>query len=399
MPEWKWSLHDTATGAFLTWVQPVSSTWSRKVNEIASGNQTVFRFDAAEMEGIDLEPLLVPWSTTLVQSLDDVPVYAGVITSPIEDDYGSRTTTVSHADIRALLAKRTTFGYNGYSGASQGHNGIFMKNFAPAAAAAGLVYIAMLNRSGVAALPITLPFSFPAGWPSAPAGTPVDDDAKLVPAPVPSGGGGTYTVSYYDYNLELIDNALTDIQNLSGGPWIEFEPYWVSSDRHLGYRMRAGDLVDAAQVYVWHPDADSPDLQGVTRSRDSQRQATNVYAVGEGSEVKMLVATSALGDDSLPLMETVVSYKTEHRLANLQKLADGTRALYQQPVETWTASLFVDTDAVTELGGLQRFRLGSVHTLYLDNPRFTGSVTLRLIGMSGDAGNKVTLTFSNLNAG
>jgi hypothetical protein len=284
------------------------------------------------------------WHSTLVVEWAGQVLYAGVVQSR-EYDEDSNTLTIYHGDVRAVLGKRTTFRQDGYSGAA---DPLVFNNLTLASIATGLVKAGTTGAGGAADLPIVFGSST---------------------------NTGTHDRKYHDYDLMLVDDALTEVQNVIDGPDIDFDPSW-DDDHNLQWTMRAGQLT--AGVYEFNMTAPQRKLQAVKYRLDATKKANRVYAVGAGSEKKMLVATASDPTMTVPLLERVESYKQTKTMSRLQGHADADLATFNAPTRQHSASM-----QVADAGDL---KLGATFRLYYSGNAWIpdGWLELRLIGYGPD---------------
>jgi hypothetical protein len=358
---------NTITGVKQVPVVPAAGdSWSRVLNGTGSGStEFVFPVPAPGDPVIDYEALFTPWASTLVvennwgaafgvtPSID----YAGII---ISEDYDVDTnrSTLEHADLRAILALRYTFGLNGYSG-NIDDNKLEMLNRTLAWMAPLIVWSGTEAVGGNYSLPICVPegrITY----------------SLLISLPF----AGTDSRTIYDYNLTDIESALQELQD--AGPDVDFAPRW-SAGGALEWLQRVGTGANgdlAGNVYEFNMTVRQPGVFGVSRKRDGSKQATRSYGVGAGSEMGMLVKTASVAS-TLPSLERVTStLKTTDDGAALQKHADADVALFSKATHQWTLSM--------RPGTARGMPLGSRVSLY-----FRGNVRipdgwhhLRVIGIS-----------------
>lgn len=352
MSDWTYEIVDTQTGVKQAPVFPATTAWSRMLNTFGV-NQTPFMMGDERNAGLRFGNLSQPWRYTLVQSWRGKAIYAGVILVE-KSDFVKNTLTLTHADIRTIFSRRTTLGANGYGGVDGGRD--LIENRTLDSIAAKVISDGMTGPTANYPLPIVLP-------------------------PLTT---SNFTRVYRDWNFPFVDEILDDIQDYLAGPDTEFAPEWNAGK--LRWVFRSGYLTGPSlDFYMNVPE---PALFDVSVTTDAQKQVTEVYAVGEGSEAKMKVAYSRVDSSTLPALVTVQQHKDINNQAQLQGQADGYRNTFKAPTVQWDASMMADgTPSLTDLV------LGASLRLYFeDHWRATdGWHTVRLIGITGDHTNKVHL--------
>jgi hypothetical protein len=355
---WSYWICDTVTGTRLARVSPSKVSWSRVLNGSGSGK---CEFPVAAVgPNMNWDDLLTPWSRTFVVCEEELVVYAGLIIKE-DDDLTDTVVSVSHSDIRVLLDRRSTFGTNGYSGGSP-DNKLELVNITAARIAAWVLW------SGTEAPALANP------------------DFALPIIPIAKGtttGGGAESQTYFDYQSSTVGPAIVEAQNRAGGPDIDFMPQWGATGK-LEYQMRAGSPQLTGAVLEFNLSTANHGLFNVKRTRDGSKQATYVYAIGEGSEADMKVATAHSSGG--PAIEKFVQYKKIGDMPTLQSHADADLATYSSPTIQWSYQLLADS--------IQYQPLGTSHSLYFEgHPRIpNGWQRLRVIGWAGDETRFVTPT-------
>jgi hypothetical protein len=361
---WSFWLHNTRTGDEITEVFPSDGNWARALNAKRSGQHTFQMGDQLD-DDLDWDDLLTPWVNQLVVQRDDgaafgIPptvVYAGTLmrcTASFDDD----TVVIDHEDIFCIWDRRYTFGTNGYSGNLRTDNdlplnGLQYRSIISAVLASGL------TGPGNYALPIVLP---------------------------PAGLAGGQSRHYYDDKLTSITKALEELMKV--GPDIDFMPRKVG--KKLEWVVRVGDETSLAltgDVFDFYMMAENPGLTTVTRTRDGAAQTTSAYKVGEGSGRTMIVRW-ARRDSALPALDRVDVDSQIDKEEVAQSHADANLATNADPTVQWGASIMAG-----EYPGVGALKLGSILQLHIKGKRGfpDGIHVLRLIGLSGDMGEEITL--------
>lgn len=359
MSDWTYWICDTQTGVKQAQVFPATTGWSRLLNTFGS-NQTVFPMLDEKNASLRQGNLSQPWRYTLVHDWRGKARYAGVILVN-EADLTAGTITMTHEDIRTIFARRTTLGANGYGGVGGGRDVITNKTLD--SIAAKVIADGMVGPMPNYALPIILP----------PQVTSV------------------FSRTYRDWNFPFVDQILDDLQDYLAGPDTEFDPSWTA-DGKLQWTFRSGYLTGPSlDFYMNVPE---PALFDVSVTTDAQKQTTEYYAVGEGSEEKMKVAYAHVASSTLPALVTVeqAAYKQVNDQTELQGLADGNLSTYKAPTVQWDLSMKADGTP-----GLSDLVNGATHRLYFKDHWWAadGWKNVRMIGFSGDHTNKVKLTMQS----
>lgn len=355
MSDWAHWICDTQTGVKQARVFPSAAPWSRMLNTFGS-NQATFPMLDGRNASLQRANLSQPWRYTLVHEWRGKVIAAGVILAN-KADLTAGTLTMSHADIRTIFARRTTLGENGYGGATGEKDDILNQTLD--SIAARVIRDGMVGPMSNYALPIVLP------------------------APVAS----VFSRSYSDWNFPIVDQILDDIQDYLAGPDTEFDPSWDANGK-LQWTFRSGYLT--GPVLDFNMTGPTPPLFDVSVTTDAQKQTTEYYAVGAGSEAKMLVAYSHVPSSTLPALVTVEQskYKQVNDQAQLQGLADGQLSTFKAPTVQWDLSMMADGSP-----GLSDLVNGATYRFYFKDHWWAadGWKNVRMIGYSGDHTNKVKL--------
>jgi len=343
----------TMTGIKLAQLDPVSASFSRQLNGIGSG---AHEFVTAEIgEGDTVEErrasrvdLTRTWARTVVQCWDDVPRYAGLIVGKTRKANG--TVSINTVDVREVLKYRTTFGQNGYNGQTDGR--FTLKNKTLTIIANYL--IADATQQGLTAN-WSLPFQIPS-----------------------RDGDGNQSREYHEFNLPVIETELSALQDTDGGPDIDFNPVWSAS--RLRWECRVGTL--SGPTLDWDLNASKTSATEFGFVEDGNAQGNVFYAVGNGSDRDLKVATSAgllQGDE--PALERILQHTQERSLPVLQAHAQASLQAYQRPTRQY--SLSMQADGEPGAGDLVLGQTLRTHT-ESDDWLPDGWLSHRLIGYSAD---------------
>ena len=216
-------------------------------------------------------------------------------------------------------------------------------------------------------------------------------------------GGHERTYTAFDVqNLSCAD-LLDKISNVSGGPDMQFRPYW-SDERHVRLAFEAASDADVylgqRQVHRLSCRCHGGDLDEV--SVDHVGPVMRVYGVGAGSDRAQLTTlaqdlTLTGIDDPWPLRESVWSDTDTDRLDLLQSHTQAVLASNSRPLMQIKGRIDAnDTDpSGTPVHPLGSFWPGEIVELAFDGfPGLPDGVyRARLMQMSGDETSRVSLTF------
>lgn len=143
--------------------------------------------------------------------------------------------------------------------------------------------------------------------------------ARTLPLVLPADVAGSVSRTYYGYNTDVALDAIREIMDQDTGPDVDFRPRW-KSDGTLEFVMRCGDLT-AGTVEVDFT-ADDPGARGLGIKTSARELATQVFAVGEGSGLKMKVRESQSANIAdYPQMEHIEQFKNIKDTADLYQAA------------------------------------------------------------------------------
>jgi hypothetical protein len=366
---WSIRIYNTRDGSEEEVVFPVSGSWGRVLNGKRSGSH-LFQMGDEQDDDLDWAALMTPWARQLVVQRDDgaafgiVPtvVYAGTIKRTvvaIDDD----TMAVDHEEIRCIFDKRFTYGLNGYSGNLPTDNDLPLPNLQWQSIVSALLWSGTIGPTGNYGMPFVVP---------------------------PQGLVGTNSEHYYDDKLTSINKALDAI--IAVGPDIDFEAR-LTTARTLEWLVRVGPESTkylTGEVFDFYMMTQDPGLHAVTRTVDGALQATTSYMVGEGAGRTMLVKYKRATTTG-PALDRVEVDKQLDKEADVQAHADAGLDLNVDPSIQWEAKMMAG-----EWPGVGALRLGSILRLHFKDKRgipntSTGYHVVRLIGISGDLGEEVTL--------
>lgn len=351
-----YAFYDTITGAFLDWAQPSTFSYSRSLNASGTG-QATFTAGAVSIN------LLTPWAVSLMAIRNGVPVGGGLIVK-VAAGVSTMTWTVSFADVRAILGRRTTFGSNGY-GATV-NDKLDLAGFTLQSMPAWLVWSGTQGPTANFAIPIFLP------------------EGRITQALITSLPHiGSDTRTYYDYEVHFVDQSIAELQD--SGLEVDFEPR-LSSSNALEWLLRSAVSLSGVNV-DFNMTTEDHGLFDVRYVSDGAKQSNVLYSIGKGSELDMRV-TTARAEPNGPALERAENYKDIDNLAVLQNHSNQDLSLLNKSTIQWAVSMLA-----TNSKGIENMRLGSSFNLYFaGHPMVpTGWHHMRLIGYSGGESEKITL--------
>jgi hypothetical protein len=358
---WSWFICETISGRKLAQVEASgSSPATRKLNGVGTGTHefvtsTLGVGSTAAARRSSRLDLTRTWSRTVVQCWNGKPMYAGVIVGKAPGRGG--TVSLRTVDVREVLKYRTTFGISGYNGAADEQ--LKLEKQSLASIAGYLIWDVMQGPTGNWQLPLILP---------------------------PRDIAGPHDRTYHEFNLPVIERELAAIQNTDGGPDVDFDPKWSSSDT-LQWEARVGALTGSPLQF--NQSVPQPPLTDFGFVEDGNAQGNVFYAIGNGSDRDLKVARSAtiLAADE-PALERIVRYTQERDQTVLQARADEDLRVYKNPTRQYSFSM--QADGTPSAGNL---RLGQRISVYTQNDDWLpdGWLDTRLVGFTIGTGNTVQL--------
>lgn len=363
---------DTRTGVKQFQVFPVSGSCGRLLNGAGSGGSHTFQLGVPSLLGwAQWDALTVPWARTLVVSWNGVVKYSGLISRRTRVPK-SQQMTVSHVDVRALLATRYIFGGGQYRPGLQGTppGDLSLLDMELYSIAAQIILAALTGPGGIYGLPIA-----------------------LLPTVA-----GVHDRTYHNENFVTAESALQEVQSADGGPDIDIASRWKSDGTHEWFQ-RSGTptqptiLGTPVDLMMSVENAAAFD---VTVIDDAMNQMTGVFAVGNGSGKDMLVEGSGLADMGLatiPARDTTEQFKEVDNSAQLFGHAKSEMYARQFPTQQWSLSILA-----AGTPGLAHIELGSPVSLFFENEAWIsdGWVRLRCIEYSFDMSGTVNLELQPL---
>lgn len=353
---WTFFIVDTNTGVRQLKVFPAAGSWRRVINGAGSGSHS-FRLRTKSARAVGRagwRALTQPWARTLVVCWAGVPVYAGIIQGRNWDTV-SGTLTVQHSEVRSIFSRRHPFGVNAYETGTLTVTNRSLR---------GALRAVIMAGAGLGSWRWNLPFVYP------------DDEA------------GTYSKTWSNFSFPLIEEMISDIQDLDGGPDIDFRPQWAA-DGSLQWAVRIGSPRLAYNVFEWQASAPQSGVTELSVTEDASKQLTGVLTIGEGSEaaIKWGRAPESAGSQ-IPYLDTSRPYTSESSQANLDSFARAELATYREPTTQYEMTVLAPQyPGANELVPGSTVRLGVTADEFLDD----GFKSLYLLGLSGDMSAKLKL--------
>lgn len=289
---WEHYLFETRTGVLTHRVYPESHSWTTRLNGFGTGSSTIVLDDAEDVApAAGWELVTRPWRTGIVSLWDGVPWYAGVIDSRAEKIATGRL-ELRHAEVWKLLGRRYLWGVDDY----QGDATRLMNS---------------LSRRGLVGL--LLQWTAVTGSPS-----------PRWPLPVVVGGLESGTLSRtlrawrFDKGMQLIEDILGE----AGGPDLYLRPRMTNGRLEWEAVIGTPRVPGPTIAWQWGPQ-DSP-VTDLSLNEDASDQLTGGFAIGQGSEVDMLVGKGdTLATLDLPVMDHAESAKNVEQQSQLNAMAQG----------------------------------------------------------------------------
>jgi len=354
-------LCDARTGDKLARVMPSDGAFKRVLCGSGSGHHT-FRLGIGKRTRNQWRALTQPWARALLIEEDGQAIYVGLIAKrPYKWKVWS--ITITHVDYREVFRRRYPFGIKSYWADEllriPGKLVITGKSWR--AVAAIVARECLLGPTNTYSLPIVLPSTTEAG------------DA---------------TVTYENYLFRSGYDIFEDIQNLDGGPDIDFRPRLTST----GFEL----VMDVGSVPTPHLIKQSADfnmtvphpvLLDVSYDEDATNQLTGIFSVGAGSEVDMAVGGRGFDEAStIPALDVVETHKAESDIPRLAALSAAALPVLGQP------TVQVDFSLVsTAKHNAATMPVGSMARMYFkDDPWIPdGWTEARVIAVAGSTGRKI----------
>lgn len=352
---------DTRTGNKLARVIPSAGSFKRVLCGSGSGQHT-FRLGFGKRSRDQWRDLTRPWARSLVIEEDGVVIYSGLIAKRTHK-WKFWAFSISHIDMRELFRRRFPFGVRGYWLVDNVTPGkLVITGKSQRAVVGKLMEQSLLGPFGIWSLPI------------------------LYPDP---NEAGPISVTFENYLLRSTFDLFEDIQNLDGGPDIDFVPRWSAANT-VEYVLEVGT---AAAPYLkkgtktFNMTVANHGLSDVTYDEDATDQLTGIFSVGAGSEALTAVGGNGLGDSAtIPALDIVETHKAETSTDVLASLSTaGLRTLGHPTVQIGMSML------ETPRRNLATMPVGTMLRTYFKNEPWIpdGWIETQVLTYSGDMTKKV----------
>lgn len=359
MADWTYTLHAARGGGFLGAIDGVAEfPFDRVANDVSTGTARVI-LEPGDLWG----PLLTAThGSILVKARGDRVHAAGYIENVTKWDPRSRSLSLTLVDVRDVLTARLL-----YAGDADSYR-------------TGEVTFTGKNFSG-AARAILVPAASGRG------------EGWNLPLVFPPDGTGDLERVYRYWDMVTPDRALAELSDLADGPDIDFEPRY-RDDGGIEWAVRVGGPQLSGPDFDINLSAPENAAMGWGWQLNGQDQRSGSVAVGNGSEVDMLVAfANNLPGPPMVIRDLVESYKEITDAGTLLGHAYSDLWTHRGPTEQWSLDLDADYPIAPRETLLDRLRIGARVSLGLKNDPVIadGWHDLYCIGYSTDTTTKVTL--------
>ncbi len=344
---WRFFIHDSMTGNFLSEVFPSDGSWTRRLNGEGSGQHSFQVRDG--LTGFDratYQDLLQDNNRIISVSWDDgsstVALYAGLILSS-SYDLDSGVVTVQHSEIRTFARQRLTFGVSGY--------------------ADGDLSFANKSASGAVRAILNRMVQWSPKW--------------VLPIVPPADGEGDITKEWKRYQIKTINDCLAEIE--SEGWEIDFPPTLDASYK-LSFPVRVGKPISGGLV-DFNLTADKHPLTDMKVKSDGSKRLTGVFVTGNGTGEDLVSGwTGSAGDSVIPIRDSSRAGGSERDTAVLTRVAEAYFDEWRNPVVSWSFKVQLEDVSASQVTVCSRIRLITSGDPWIDD----GARTLRVISLSGD---------------
>lgn len=329
------------------------ASWKTSMPSPGQGSVTLLlRQDEPLLTRNEWREYTAHWMNALVVSWNGVAVYAGLIASRTWDAATGKL-TVDLVELREMMSWRLTTDVAEFTwAATLSISGKSKRGMVRALIQSGM------NRGDAA------------NW-----------DFPIDLGPDEAGGE---SVSAYSWELRVIEQMVSEIQDSEGGPDVHFDPVW-SGDLMGGpliWRLRLGTPRLAGPTFEMSQSADESPLTGVTLLEDGWKMTTGIMVAGEGSEGDMVTGSAGWGAGEIisPWRDRSIAYKQVASKAVLDSL--GAEELNATRFPARLKSFSVQIDDVVHPGALRigsRVRAWTAGDEFEPEGRFPGY----LVGLSG----------------
>lgn len=355
---WEHHLFETRTGIPLGMVELSTHRWGTRQNGFVSEQSTIptAAADIAVPAG-GWDAATLPWATSILTCWDDRPVYAAPIYRRREN-VATGEMVINHSELWRLLARRYIWGVADWAAT----NTLVLDGRTKRGLVRSLVTRAAVDNDTASPR-----------WP-----LPV-----IVPDPEPGPHHRTFYAYHFDKAMDIVEDLISEVD----APDLAFVPRWSATGR-VEWVAEIGTPSLTGPGLSLTAGAPASPVSGLVYDEDATDQYTGTFALGEGTEVDMLVGKgpSSITLD-LPVMDAVESHKTLTTQAQVDAQAQGHVAQAQVLRPAWSFS--VEQAAALDAG----VKVGSIIDLYSPGGVIAaeGVQNLRVVGMSGDLSESVRL--------
>lgn len=348
---WTFQIHDTNSGAFMKEVFPTTGNWRTTFTGIGEGRHTFHLRDPDRALPRKLwQSLATQWKCTLVVLWDGIPVYSGVVLTWKWDKFAG-VLTLSHSEAAIFLAVRHLFGLSQYEVGTVTITGKSLR-----AAVRAIIFECMGPKSSRWVIPIVYPA----------------DEA------------GTFSKTYFNYEFQLGEKVVREIQARENGPDWFLHPQ-LKADGSLEYELRIGNPRLSGGRFRWEVDAEESGLTKMTVESDAKKQLTGAMTIGKGSgeDTPWGRAPEPIDGYTGPYLDVSLPYSTELDPAVLSAFARAALAARQKPTKQYEMTLLASA-----YPGADKLVPGSSAVLAFDGDEFLDeeTVTTQIMALAGDMG-------------
>lgn len=307
--------YDAITGRHLTRLPYTAASWSESINDPGNMQAEIIMSSLTNQlsaQDSSLYELLRPWKTIISVERTPQVLHAGVVTSR-QWDPATRKLTLNAGGGWTLLGKRLVLNHKLDASFRDGE--ILIDEEHPSAD-----WTLTLNGSYRDIIRGLIAETLKWG---------------LLPFDLPPAEGGSYTRTYYGYDLATIADRLQDLADIENGDEIRFTPHVNTDTGRLSFLVEAEpELVD----HKWQWNATIPGQRIMLNAYDEDGSAmtSSVWAAGGKNNDKTLMCRYDLTDThGWPLMQTAnTQHTTVSVLATLQSYAKAQAAYGLSTSET-----------------------------------------------------------------
>jgi hypothetical protein len=213
-----------------------------------------------------------------------------------------------------------------------------------------------------------------------------------------------HTRTYKGFELATVAARLDQLQGVTNGPDIAFEPRLTADRMGIEWVMRVGTeaeplLFQAGGDHVFDTRVPRGGVSGLSVHRDAGGLASRSWATGSGMDEALLMSRaddSTLTDGGFPLLEVSESRSSVEVQSTLDAWAAGNLSAAAAPWMTWSASVRADQSPLLgsyRCGDFAKIWVPASHP-YLSLLLPAGFYRARIVNIAGGLGPDVTLTFA-----